>query len=193
MQGNDILYELGLSKGEVRVYLALLKMGETTVGKLTKETKQHRATIYDLLEILLHRGLISYVVKSGVKYYRVADVDKLMEYVKEKEIKLGETLPELRKLQQKTRQEAHVEVYQGLEGLKTVFNDRIKVGGDMYAFGIDETMFKKEFATLVEQLFRREKERGLKEFILTKQSACIYVASYCQIWCSRLSLSSAPV
>ena len=171
MDTKEVLKELGLSDGEATVYLALLKLGETCVGALTKETSQHRTTIYDFLEHLLKRGLVSYVVKSGVKYYKVADPDKFIEYLKEKETKLKQILPDLKELAKTFRGEINVEVYDGLEGFKSVLNDRIKTGGDMYAFGVDEAKFKEKFATLMNQFFRREKEKKLKEYVLTSEKA----------------------
>ena len=138
MGTKEVLKELGLSGGEVKVYLALLKLGETSVSKLTKETGQHRTTIYDFLEHLLQRGLVNYVVKSGVKYYKVADPDKLIEYLKEKEEKLKQILPELKQLAKVPTGEVNVEVYSGVEGFKSVLNDRLRVGKDLYGFGVDE-------------------------------------------------------
>lgn len=171
MDTKEVLKELGLSEGEATVYLALLKLGETAVSELTKETGQHRTTIYDFLEHLIQRGLVSYVVKSGIKYYKVADPDKLIDYLKEKEAKLKQVLPDLKELAKTFRGEIHVEVYKGLEGFKSVLNDRIKTGGDMHAFGVDEAKFKEKFATLMDQFFRRERENKLKEYIITSEKA----------------------
>ncbi|MDP2749213.1 MAG: helix-turn-helix domain-containing protein [Nanoarchaeota archaeon] len=171
MGTKEVLKELGLSDGEVKVYLALLKLGETSVSKLTKETGQHRTTIYDFLEHLLQRGLVNYVVKSGVKYYKVADPDKLVEYLKEKEEKLKQILPELKQLAKVPTGEINVEVYSGVEGFKSVLNDRLKVGKDLYGFGVDEEIFEKKFPIVMKQFIKKEQEKKLQEFLLTKEKA----------------------
>jgi sugar-specific transcriptional regulator TrmB len=171
MENKDVLKELGLSDGEATVYLALLKSGSTTVSKLTKETKQHRTTIYDFLEHLLKKGLVSYVLKSGVKYFKVADPDKLFEYIKEKEDNLNKILPELHKLADIDKEELSVEVYQGLEGFKNILDDVIKVKKNFYSFGIDEAYFEKNYPIQTKNLFLREKEAEIKEFILTSDKA----------------------
>lgn len=171
MDTKEVLKELGLSDGEAKVYLALLKLGETSVSKLTKETGQHRTTIYDFLDHLLQRGLVSYVVKSGVKYYKVADPDKLIEFLKEKEIKLKQVLPELKQLAKASIGEISVEVYRGVEGFKSVLNDRIKVGKDLYGFGVDEEKFEERFPIVIKQFIKREQEKKLQEFLLTKEKA----------------------
>jgi predicted transcriptional regulator len=171
MDTKDVLKELGLSEGESRVYLALLKIGETTVSELTKDTGQHRTTIYDFLEHLLQKGLASYVIRSGVKYYKVAQPEKLEEYLKEKEEKLKQIMPELKKLADFSRGEISVEVYQGVEGFKSVLNDRLRVGGDFLGFGVDESEFEKKLPIVMAQFLKKEREMGLKEYMLTKESA----------------------
>ena len=47
-----ILERAGLSKGEVEIYLALLKLGASLVSKIAQETGLHRTNIYDTLEKL---------------------------------------------------------------------------------------------------------------------------------------------
>ena len=169
MDEKAVLKELGLSEGEAAVYLALLKLGETTASKLTKETGKHRTTIYDFLEHLLQKGLASYVIKAGVSYYKVADPDSLAEFLKEKENHLKQIMPKLKQLAMMSQEEISVEVYSGREGFKSIINDRIKVGKDLYGFGIDEEKFEERFPILMKQCFKREQEKNLQEFLLTKE------------------------
>ena len=171
MDEKAVLKELGLSDGEAAVYLALLKLGETTASKLTKETGKHRTTIYDFLEHLLQKGLASYVIKAGVNYYKIADPDSLAELLKEKENHLKQIMPKLKQLSRLSKQEINVEIYQGKEGFKSIIHDRIKVGKDLYGFGIDEEIFEKKFPILMTQCFKREQEKNLQEFLLTKEKA----------------------
>lgn len=171
MDEKTVLKELGLSDGEAAVYLALLKLGETTASKLTKETGKHRTTIYDFLEHLLQKGLASYVIKAGVNYYKIADPDSLAELLKEKENHLKQIMPKLKQLSRLSKEEISVEIYQGKEGFKSIIHDRIKVGKDLYGFGIDEEKFEKKFPILMTQCFKKEQEKNLQEFLLTKEKA----------------------
>jgi len=170
MNNIEVLKELGLSEGESIVYLALLKLGETSVSSLTKETGQHRTTIYDFLEQLLQRGLISYNIKAGVKFYKAGDPDKLILYLKEKENMVKQILPSLKKMAV-PRGDMSVEVYSGIEGFKSVLNDVIKTGKDLWAFGVDESFFERKFPLVMKSHFLKEKEKGIKEFILTSSKA----------------------
>ncbi len=169
MDEKEVLKELGLSEGEAKVYFALLKLGPSSVSKITKITEQHRTTIYDFLEHLLKKGLVSYVIKDGTKYYKIADPNKLVEMLKEKESKLMEIMPRLRELSEISKEKVSVEVYSGKEGFKTLLNDELRVGKNLYGFGIDETKFKERFPIAMEQFLKKERKTGIQEFLLTKE------------------------
>ena len=66
MDVKQVLSELGLSEGEIKVYMALLKLGSSPVSALKEETKLHRTTIYDFIEKLLNKGLVNHVIKNNV-------------------------------------------------------------------------------------------------------------------------------
>ena len=52
-----ILEEIGLTKGEIKVYLTLLKIGNTTSGRIINESGVSRSKVYDVLERLKQKGL----------------------------------------------------------------------------------------------------------------------------------------
>lgn len=70
-----LLVKLGLTTNEATVYDCLLGLGITTAGKIIKKTHLHRNIVYDNLEKLIKKGLVSFVIIKGIK------VDKLEEKV----------------------------------------------------------------------------------------------------------------
>ena len=58
MDVKPVLKRIGLNEGEIKVYLALLKLGSVNVNKIKLETKLHRTSIYDFLDKLNKTGLI---------------------------------------------------------------------------------------------------------------------------------------
>jgi len=169
MDITALLQELGLSEGEVRVYLALLKRGETTVAVLTKETGQHRTTIYDFLDHLTEKGLVSYHIERGVRHYHATDPEQLLIVLKEREERLRMAIPKLRALSLEAEPELELEVFRGVEGFRAILLDYLSVGEPMYAFGVDERKYKEVYGRLMEWFFREEQRRGLKEYILTSE------------------------
>lgn len=124
------LEKIGLKEKEARVYVALLKKGETLANGLAKETEILRSSIYDYLDILLEKGFASYVVKSGKKYFRAVDPRKILDNFEERkkreELALKEIVPKLTELQNVDKKGVSVEVFEGKEGIKSVFSYILK-------------------------------------------------------------------
>jgi|APSaa5957512535_1039671.scaffolds.fasta_scaffold68568_2 HTH-type transcriptional regulator, sugar sensing transcriptional regulator len=171
MGAYNVLKEIGLSDGETKVYLALLKRGSSRVAKIKDETKLHRTTIYDFLEKLQKKGLVSYVVKNNVKYYTGTEPEKLIDYLNEKRLSVENVLPELLKMRSKNIPSVSVEVYEGVEGIKTVLNDIIRNGENVYGSGIDENKWHGISKQLMTYYFRKLEERNIKEKLLTLEGS----------------------
>ncbi len=169
MEIRAVLEEAGLTKGEIEVYLAIIKGGSVPVGKIKEEAKLHRTTIYDFIEKLLNKGLINYAIKNNVKYFSANHPDKLLDFIKEKEENVKEILPLLIRLFESKKEEIRVEVCRGAEGFKMVLNDILKTRQNLVGFGIDETKFKEKFPILIERYFRKEEQLGIKERLLTSK------------------------
>ena len=54
---TQILQEIGLTKNETKVYLALIELGSTPAGRLIKKVGMHRGIVYDLIDLLTDKGL----------------------------------------------------------------------------------------------------------------------------------------
>ena len=131
----SLLEKIGLSKAEIKVYITLLKIGNSPTGLLAKQTNLRKSTIYDCLNRLSEKGLVSYVITNNTKQFQAVDPERLIEFVEEKrrnlteyETELNLLIPELRELEgfEKPRAEAHV--LQGKEGFKTMRRDVLKSG-----------------------------------------------------------------
>lgn len=178
MDTSAVLSELGLSEGETKVYLALLKLGPSPVSAITKETGQHRTTIYDFLDHLQEKGIVSSVNKEGVKYFQIAPPERLMEYLREKEAHLSQVMPELNKLYEFKKEELSVEIYRGKEGYKTVLNLAVRTGKDNFAVGFEETMYEKMDKVMMRQFFNALKERNIHEYaIVSSKTKFVYPES----------------
>ena len=70
----SILEDLGLTNAEIKTYLALLELGTTSAGNLIKKLSMHRAAVYDIIELLINKGLVSYIIKANRKYFEAQDI-----------------------------------------------------------------------------------------------------------------------
>lgn len=138
----ELLEEIGLTKSERELYITLLKLGSSPSGKITKEVDMHRSRVYESLNRLMEKGLVSYVIKNNVKHFQAASPDRLLTYVEEQESKLAEKKKELHKLIPEIKHtidplkpEAEAHVLTGPEGFKTMRKDVLRVNKDMYLIG----------------------------------------------------------
>jgi sugar-specific transcriptional regulator TrmB len=123
---EQILKDIGLSEKEIKVYLTLLSLGQSSVNAVAKRARLNRVTCYDVLKYLKEKGLASYVIRSGVRYFEAAEPRKLLGDMQEKEQKLKSILPELEALKHLVKEKPSIELYEGIAGLKTIVEDVLK-------------------------------------------------------------------
>ena len=68
MIAKEILVQLGLSNAESGVYIALLIVGQASLGQIIHQTNLRKSTVHESLTRLTEKGLVSFVSK---KYRRV--------------------------------------------------------------------------------------------------------------------------
>jgi sugar-specific transcriptional regulator TrmB len=122
---EQILKEYGLSDNEVKVYLASLSLGTSKVNEISKKGRMLRTTTYEVLKALVEQGLVSYVIKSGVRYFEAADPGKLVSILEERKRGIKSIMPELQSLMASVTEKPAIEVYEGRAGLKTILDDII--------------------------------------------------------------------
>lgn len=127
MVNSEILKKLGLTESETRVYLALLELGPSLAGQISRKTGIHRRNIYDITERLIKKGLIGYIIKNNRRFFEAANPEKFQDILKEKQQQLQESLPDLKLLYNKTKEKQETNFYKGIEGLKTVFQDQLEI------------------------------------------------------------------
>lgn len=117
------LENLGLSNTEAKVYLALLELGSVTANKVAERSGIHRRTVYDILETLIEKGLVSFVIEANKKYYQAEDPKKFIDLLEDRKKDFENALPELIAMKGTLKQE--VGVYRGKKGLKNISDDML--------------------------------------------------------------------
>ncbi|MBS3086488.1 hypothetical protein J4422_02195 [Candidatus Pacearchaeota archaeon] len=126
------LRKIGLSEGEIKVYMALLNLGASPVNRIHEKTGIERRNIYDILNKLVERGLVSYITENKRKSYGISHPNKIVGYIEEKKHDLEKSKQEVSKdipyLIEKfnsKKVEINAEVYRGDEGIKAVWEDML--------------------------------------------------------------------
>jgi len=158
---TELFRELGFTEREVKVYLALLDLGSTTVGPITFNTKLQAAKVYETLEKLKEKGLVSFVVVSKTKYFQASDPQEILHLLDDRKRRFKEILEELRLRRQEHAPNQVAVVHEGFKAFKALFNriaDELHKGDSYWAFA-----FKEEYYTPAASLFLRNFHKMLEE------------------------------
>lgn len=129
------LKEYGLSEKEIGVYLTLLPLGTINLQEIAKRLDYPRTTIYNTLNYLYQKGLVSKIIKKGVTYFESTEPNKLLEKLKQREKLIEGVLPQLEGLKKSIKESSSVEIYEGSKGLFTILSDVFKTKQQIYYFG----------------------------------------------------------
>ncbi|MBI4155387.1 hypothetical protein HY498_04870 [Candidatus Woesearchaeota archaeon] len=153
MTYENLLEDIGLTKGEVKVYLTLLKLGQTTTGKIIEGANISSGKVYQILDKLINKGLVSFILKEKTKYFTASDPSRILDYLGEREIKhreqkekLKKVLPQLKTLQFKIEEKYEATIYKGLKGIETV------------AYNLLRSIKKKDIILAMGLISRKEKK-----------------------------------
>jgi sugar-specific transcriptional regulator TrmB len=138
---EGILTKIGLTKNESKVYLALLNLGTAQAGQITEKSGVHRRNVYDSIDRLMEKGLISFVTVNNKKLFSPVNPRRFLELIEEKKFELdnlksdfNNIMPEL-ELKAALQQKHDVRFFKGVEGLKSVYEDIIRTGKDYIGYG----------------------------------------------------------
>jgi sugar-specific transcriptional regulator TrmB len=135
METNTLL-ELGMTLNEARVYLALLEIGSSSVVEISRRCKIHRPNVYDSLQKLIEKGIISIITKDSTKYYQASDPSMLDKLLKEKELKLQGIMPELYTLFNMKKTRSFANVYEGIGAVTKILDGMLRHNKDILVYGI---------------------------------------------------------
>lgn len=164
---EKIFQEIGLTNAETKVYLSLLKTGETNAGPLLEKTGLQNSTLHKTLHRLISKGFASYIIKGKRRLYKASDPSLILKLIEDNKTKFENILPELINLQKPVEKQEAI-VYEGFKGLKTLLYELIKDGkkGDEYLFFSFYSENPDEFEEVYSFYREFEKERKKRGLIV---------------------------
>ncbi|MFH1308263.1 MAG: helix-turn-helix domain-containing protein [archaeon] len=161
---TSILEELGLSKGEVKVYLSLLSIGECKVGALIEKSSMASSAVHNSLNSLIEKGLVSYVKKGKIKYYEAISPKQLVSFLDDKKQRLINILPELESKQRTSKEKQEAEIFEGTKGIMALLNlliEDTKKNDEYIFFTVNVNEKNKEIQDFFQMYDSKRKAKGL--------------------------------
>ena len=179
---TDILRKIGLTENEIKIYIHLLKSGSSTAYEIGKQTGIYRVHVYDKLEQLMDKGLVTHVYRGAKKYFQATHPSKIKHYLEDQkrvlevqEQAVDSILPELEAMTKIPKEDTFVEVFKGNEGLKYFLKDIIKTKKEVLITGIDDQKYQDALSIFMKQYFRDLRNNNIKERIITLKKLGVFL------------------
>jgi sugar-specific transcriptional regulator TrmB len=150
---TKILENIGLTHNESIVYLTLIREGTSKSGEILKNSGLNSGKIYEILESLKKKGLVSESIVNKIKHYAAAPPSQILEYLNkqkeelEKDAKIiKKAIPEFEKIRERKTKQIKAITYTGFRGIKTAADEALesmKNGEEILGMGITERKDKR--------------------------------------------------
>jgi len=157
------LHESGFKENESKIYVALLELGPSNAGLISRKAGLHRRVVYDTIEMLIKKGLVGYILKNNIKLFQASNPEKILDNLKEKENSIQEILQEMVSLYTQTKEKEETNFYKGKNGLKTVFEDQLQTGKEIKIIGASQLAYE-----ILQFYFKWFDQKRVKARIKTK-------------------------
>jgi len=173
---KETLEKIGLTPGEAEVYEALVSLGQCTTGSITKKANIASSKVYEVLQRLTNKGLVSHIIKNNVKYFDATPPERLLDFLEDKKDELSNAqenikkiIPAIRQQRESAKERNQVIVYTGIQGPKIVLKDTIesgKKGARLCGYGTDEDPYKDYLPKDIEQHFKDQVKHNIYWYLL---------------------------
>lgn len=165
-QLKTALKNIGLTEGEIQVYEALIKLGQSSTGKITSQANIASSKVYEVLKRLQNKGLASFIIKNGVRYYDATPPERLIDFLEEKKERINNSQEEIKKIIPQikaniTEEKNQTVVYTGMQGAKIVLKEILeagKKGVSNYGFGTDVDPYVKYIPHILDKYIKEAKK-----------------------------------
>lgn len=160
------LQNIGLTKNEATVYVALLALGQGTVAEIASQAGINRTTGYSLLNNLLSRGLIDVSGKKPRQEYIAGSPDRLTRYLERRadetasRLEIAKTLVAELTIVHNVQGRPKVRFYEGLAGLREVYEDTLTSDEPIRAYATVDDMHK-ALPDYFPKYYQRRVKRGI--------------------------------
>lgn len=133
---REVLESIGLQKNETLIYLDLIKNGGSSAHDIAGRTKIHRPNVYDNIDKLKKKSIITESVKNGKKIFYPVKPKNLINYLKEKQYELEKAIPEMESLHNKPSEKRTITMSEGIRSFRNILNGLLDKNHDIFVYGI---------------------------------------------------------
>ncbi|MFA7319157.1 MAG: helix-turn-helix domain-containing protein [Parcubacteria group bacterium] len=140
MNTTNALIGIGFTEKEAHVYLTLLSFKKATAYLIHQKSGLKKSTAYVILENLVKKGFALKIPQPKKSLYIAKSPTECIKTFQEKLNEAKDILPEMMAIQKKDEEKVSVSYFEGVEGIKEVYNDTLKYNGEFVAFGSEDVV-----------------------------------------------------
>ncbi len=176
---KEILKDIGLSQGEIKVYLALLKLGNAKKTELAKEAQVSSSKVYEIASRLQKKGIVGTILKDKKTHFQAMEPKRLLDFFDKKQSKLEQQKKELEKVIPQLEnisltQENKATLFEGLPAIKNFYRsllEELKKGEEYYVLGVNYGESLPGVQAFFENFHRERVKKGIKVKMLVNNDA----------------------
>ena len=162
------LKEIGMNEAQIKIYTTLINYGSLSAKEISDKAGLYRPYVYDNLEKLKEKGLVTHFQDKKKKYYQAVDPERIIDIIEHKKELLQETVGELKKRFHHKKADYNIQIFEANDGLKIFYEElynSIKKESNSCLFVIGGSG---EASKHVEPFFSKLLKRGFKDCIHEK-------------------------
>jgi len=171
-----------LNSSEIKVYFALLEIGQSTVGPIIKAAKVPDSKIYSILEKLKEKGLASFVIKNNVRHFQASDPRNMIKILDEKKAEIEKERNEIekiipqiemrRKMSEDVQEATVYESYNGVKAAFSVILVTLGYGEEYQVFMLGEALREKRVVQFFKNYHKQRIEKGIRVRLIGQDTLC---------------------
>ena len=173
---EESLTGFGFSPSEITVYLHLLKRGSSYANSISSGTGINRSNVYEALDRLMEKGLVSFVSRNKAKWYKASPPESLNSLLKIKEDefkaqkeKFLSGIKEIRKITPAKNEGVDAAIFSGKDGLKMMFEEMLDLEKP-FAFFAAKLQFSAFFGPYYHQWHMRRAKKHITQRTIFPES-----------------------
>jgi predicted transcriptional regulator len=162
------LQQLGLNENEAKTYIALLRLGQANISRLSSELSVPRTTLYYSIEGLKLKGFAFQRMTGKKRLFSARSPEFLskkaksrLESAKEVNNKAEDLINSLKKIAKDPSSHSQVSHFEGKESVWEVFEIILRSNQDSYWFGFGQTFLENyDFEFFVNNFSKKRRQFG---------------------------------
>ncbi len=175
---TKILEDIGLTPGEIKVYLALSALGSSTSGPIARKAGVSPSKVYPILEKLAKKSLAGSVIRGKTRHFEAAGPEKLLGILEQKKEEITVQQKELERflptLPVPKGAVTKAFLYEGIKSIKSMYNEillKLKKGDTYLAYGISSSGSLRRANAFFQDWQVRRGRKGIKGKIIYDHAA----------------------